>query len=72
MGWKAAGGGGTLVGRGKAGRLSGRGGKSHNAIVKNCWRQHSTRGEAEGKVDDYCQDDCADNATRGAPKVDRN
>jgi hypothetical protein len=34
MGRKAVGGGGTPVGRGGAGRLSGRGGGSHNAIVK--------------------------------------
>jgi hypothetical protein len=66
------GGGGTPVGRGEAGRLSGRGGGSHYAIVKNCWRQQSTGGKAEGKVDNDCQDGRADNAGQGAPKVDRN
>jgi hypothetical protein len=50
------------VGQGKAGRLFGKGGRSHDAIVKNCWRQQSTRGKVEGKVDNDFQDDRADNA----------
>ncbi len=56
------GGGGTPVGRDEAGKLSWKDGGFHDAIVKNHLRQQSTRGRAEGKVDDDCQDDHADNA----------
>ncbi len=28
----------------------------------NCWRQQSMRGKAKCKVDDYCQDDRADDS----------
>jgi hypothetical protein len=43
---------------------------SDDAIVKNCWRRQSTRDKAEGKVDDDRQDNRADDAGQGAPKVD--
>ncbi len=46
--------------------------RSHDVIMKNCWRQQSTRGKSEGKVDDDFQDNCADDAGQGAPKVDCN
>jgi hypothetical protein len=60
------------VGRGKVGRSSRRGGGYHNVIVKNCWRQQSTRGKAKGDVDNDCQDNRSDDAGQGAPKVDCN
>ncbi len=70
MGWKVVGGGGIMVGWGKAGRLSGKGGESHNAIVKNPRRRQSIRGKAEGEGDNDCQGDRTDDAGGGAPKVD--
>jgi hypothetical protein len=39
---------------------------------ENFWRRQSTWGKAEGKVDNDCQNDPADNAGQGAPKVDCN
>ncbi len=57
------------MGRGDAGRSSGRVDRSHDALVKNCWRHQSTRGKVEGEIDNDCQDNCTDNAGQGAPKV---
>ena len=52
--------GGTPVRRGAlTDQLSWGVGRSIDNIVKNCWRQQSTRGEAEGKIDDDHQDNRA-------------
>jgi hypothetical protein len=37
---------------------------------ENYWRRQSTRGKAEGEVDNNCQDNCVGNSGQGVPKVD--
>ncbi len=59
--------------RGTANRASAGGVGSDNTIViKNCWRQQSTRGEAEGKVDNHRKNDRADDACQHGAEVDCN
>jgi hypothetical protein len=70
---KPIGGGASLGMRGAADGASTGGGRSDDAIAKkNCRRRQSTRGEAEGEVDDHRKNGHADDACRHGAEVDYN